>query len=135
MNENLWFIVGLFATLLLIAVVMSLIIRLTRRWYVKRNGQERSKHYANNTHQQVTRWFTIIIVFLLLSITNLGGVPIHLTLLFVVVPLFLLYMAYGTYLWKKESDNKDDYRYDWWIVGGTFMCLAPVMMAYQWWMM
>ncbi|WP_413645509.1 DUF4181 domain-containing protein [Marinococcus sp. PL1-022] len=108
--------------------------RLTRRWYVKRNGRERSKHYANNTHQQVTRWFAIIIVFLLLSITNFGGVPIHLTLLFVVVPLFLLYMTFGTYVWKKESANKDDYWYDWWIVGGTFIGLASVVMAYQWWM-
>ncbi|MDX6152666.1 hypothetical protein SIC45_06725 [Marinococcus sp. PL1-022] len=101
---------------------------------MKRNGRERSKHYANNTHQQVTRWFAIIIVFLLLSITNFGGVPIHLTLLFVVVPLFLLYMTFGTYVWKKESANKDDYWYDWWIVGGTFIGLASVVMAYQWWM-
>ncbi|GEK58198.1 hypothetical protein CHL76_08560 [Marinococcus halophilus] len=134
MDENLWFIVELFSSLLLIGAVMSLMMNMTRRWYVKRNGQERSKHYANNTHQKVTRWFAIIIVFLLLSITNLGGVPIHLTLLFVVVPLFLLYMTFGTYLWKKESDNKDDYWYDWRVAGGTFICLAPVMIAYQWWM-
>ncbi|WP_143030940.1 hypothetical protein [Marinococcus luteus] len=66
-------------------------------------------------------------------IINLEKVPGHLILLVVIFPLFLLYMAISTYLWKQESDNKDNYLYDWWSTGVGVVWLLLVMLGYQWW--
>lgn len=132
MNDNLWFLVELVLSLGLIFGGVALIATLARRWYMKRNGHERSERYANDTHRKITLWFSILMVSLLFII-NLESVPGSLILLVVVFPLFLLYMAIGTYLWKQESDNKDNYLYDWLGMGTAVAWLMLVMLGYQWW--
>ncbi|WP_176967592.1 hypothetical protein [Marinococcus luteus] len=50
MNENWWFLVELVLSLGLILSGVALTVTLARRWYMKRNGHERSERYANDTH-------------------------------------------------------------------------------------
>ena len=132
MDEQLWFLVELFSTLLLLACGMALTMKLTRRWYVKRHGQDRSKDYANETHRNVTRWFTVGMAFLTVTLMNLEKWPEYFALLVVIFPLCFLYLVFGTYQWKKESNNNDDYWYDWWILGGIFVWLVLLMIGKQW---
>lgn len=133
MNENVWFLVELFSFLFLLAGSMALTMTLTRRWYRKRNGQDRSQDYANDTHQKITMWFVLIIVFLLLPVMNLEQTPGHWIFLLITLPLFLLYLMIGTHLWKKVSNNKDDYWHDWWVSGGFFVWFMLFMIGRQWW--
>ncbi|MDX6152645.1 hypothetical protein [Marinococcus sp. PL1-022] len=133
MNEQLWFLVELFANLLLISSGLALTMTLTKRWYRKRNGEDRPQDYANDTHQKITMWFVLIIVFLLVPLMNLERTSGHLVFLFITLPLFLLYLLIGTYLWKKVSSNKDDYWYDWWLSGGFLVWFVLFMMGKQWW--
>ncbi|WP_022794766.1 hypothetical protein [Marinococcus halotolerans] len=132
MNEQLWFLVELFSTLLLLSGGMALSMKLTRRWYVKRHGQDRSKDYANEAPRNVTRWFTVGIAFLTVTLMNLEKWPGYLTLLVVIFPLCFLYLAFGTYQWKKESNNNDNYRYNWLVLGGISVWLMLLMIGKQW---
>lgn len=132
MNEQWWSLVELVLSLGLIFGGVALIATLARRWYRKRNGHERSERYANDTHRRITLWFSVLMVPFLFII-NLERVPGHLILLVVIFPLFLLYMAISTYLWKQESNNKDNYLYDWWSTGVGVVWLMLVMFGYQWW--
>ncbi|GEK59821.1 hypothetical protein CHL76_14040 [Marinococcus halophilus] len=132
MNEQLWFFVELFSSLLLLAGGMALTMKLTRRWYMKRNGQDRLKNYANETHRNVTRWFTASIAFLTVLPMNLGKWPGYLSLFVIIFPLCSLYLVFGTYQWKKESNNNDDYWCGWWILGGIFEWLMLLIIGRQW---
>ncbi|WP_079473950.1 hypothetical protein [Marinococcus halophilus] len=133
MNENLWFLVELFSFLFLFAGGMALTMMLTRRWYVKRNGQDRSQNYANEAHRKVSLGFVVVAVFVLIPSINLDMMPPrHWSFLFIVFPFCLLYVGIGTYLWKNESSNKDDYRYDWWILGGILVWSMLIMSGMQW---
>ena len=132
MNDNWWFLVELVLGLGLIFGGVALTVTLARRWYMKHNGHERFERYANAAHRKVTLWFSFLMIPFLFII-NLEKVPGDLILLVVLFPLFLLYMAVSTYLWKQESDNKDNYLYDWWSTGVGVVWLMLVMFGYQWW--
>ncbi|MDZ5783130.1 hypothetical protein [Marinococcus luteus] len=132
MNEPLWFLVELVLSLVLLVGGAGVAVPLARRWYVKRNGHERSERYANATHRTVTLWFSMVMVSFLL-IMHLERMPGQLFLFVVILPLFLLYIAIGTHLWKQESDNKDNYLYDWWSMGVVMVWLMIVALGYQWW--
>lgn len=132
MNDPLWFLVELFANVLLMLGGVALTIILAQRWYRKRNGENRSQHYANDRHQTITMWFALVIVFLLVPLMNLERTPDQWLFLFLIIPFCLLYLAIGTHLWKKVSNNKDNYWYDWWVSGGIFVWFVLFMMGRQW---
>lgn len=133
MNEQLLFLVKLFSMLLVVAGVMALTMALARQWYVKRNSEDRSQNYANETHRKILLGFILIVVFFLIPSMNLDITPPdHWNFLMIVFPFCLLYLVTGTYLWKKESDNKDDYLYDWWVLGGILMWYMLFMSGRQW---
>ncbi|MDX6152807.1 hypothetical protein [Marinococcus sp. PL1-022] len=114
--------------ILILAVVVTIALigtihGLSRRWYIKRNDGYREKNYANRSHLVIRYIFSGLLVAgsLLVNVFQDFFEPS----IFVVFLLFYaLYTAISVHMWKKESYNPDDYRYEWFVQGGTLLVAA-----------
>ena len=111
----LYFLLLLFSIFIVIGVAVPW---LARRWYVRRNGQPRKRRYANDAHRKLTVGMITanLVILMFANVSELLSWVSILTLLF---GCFLIYVTGSTYLWKKESSNKDDYRYELLVNGGA----------------
>lgn len=82
-----------------------------KRWYIKRNGSFRIEKYANAKHQKITYWFAVLTFPLSISAGFLSDSAGFIVLVCLVTALLIL-TVYNIYIWKKESSNPDDFRFE-----------------------
>lgn len=111
----LYFLLLLFSIFIVIGVVVPW---LARRWYVRRNGQPRERRHANDAHRKMTFGVSAVSIFVSLAANVLHLMPPVLGLI-LILNCFVVYVTGSTYLWRKESSNKDDYRYELLVSGGA----------------
>lgn len=110
----LYFLLLLFSLFFIIGVLVPW---LARKWYVRRNGHPRKRRHANDTHRKLTFGVIAVTIFVSLFANVLQLLP-ALPGLIVLLGCLFIYVTGSTYLWKKESSNKDDYRYEMLVNGG-----------------
>ncbi|MDX6152793.1 hypothetical protein [Marinococcus sp. PL1-022] len=111
----LYFLLLLFSIFVVIGVVVPWF---ARRWYIRRNGQPRERRHANDAHRKMTFGISAVSILVSLSANVLPMMSPALGLILIFI-CFVFYVTGGTYLWKKESSNKDDYRYELLVNGGA----------------
>lgn len=111
----LYFLLLLFSLFFIIGVLVPW---LARKWYVRRNGHPRKRRHANDTHRKLTFGVIAVTIFVSLFANVLQLLP-ALPGLIVLLGCLFIYVTGSTYLWKKESSNKDDYRYEMLVNGGS----------------
>ncbi|SDW11219.1 hypothetical protein SAMN05421781_0484 [Marinococcus luteus] len=104
----LYFLLLLFSILIVMGVLVPW---LARKWYVRRNSHPRKRRHANDTHRKLTFGVVTVSIFVSLFANVLQLLPALPGLTLLLGCLFI-YVTGSTYLWKKESSNKDDYRYE-----------------------
>lgn len=122
----LYFLLLLFSILIVMGVLVP---RLARKWYVRRNGQPRERRHANDTHRKLTFGVATVSIFISLFANVLQLIPALLGLIVLLGCLFI-YVTGSTYLWKKESSNKDDYRYELLVNGGAVIGGGLLILAW-----
>lgn len=111
----LYFLLLLFSIFVVIGVVVPW---LARRWYVRRKGQPRERRHTNDAHRKMTFGVSAVSIFVSLTANVLHLMPPVLGLILILI-CFVVYVTGSTYLWRKESSNKDDYRYELLVNGGA----------------
>lgn len=105
---------------------------LARRWYIKRNGAFRIEKYANAKHQKTTYWFAVLTFPLSISVGFLSELAAFITLCCLVLSILILTL-YNIYIWKKESSNPDDFRFELYSalsMGGYSLILFSILFYY-----
>lgn len=109
--------------ILIMAVMVTIaaigaIYWLSRKWYIKRNGCERKKSWANRGH--------LIIRYIFSGLFLAGTILVNVfkdffepSIYIVFLLFYAVYTLISVQMWKQESDNPDDYRYEWFVQGGT----------------
>lgn len=105
---------------------------MAKRWYIKRNGAFRIEKYANAKHQKITYWFAVLTFPLSISAGFLSESAEFVVLVCLVTSLLLL-TGYNIYIWKKESSNTDDFRFELYSASGMgsyFLIVFIIMFLY-----
>lgn len=115
------------ATVVTIALIGA-IHWLSRRWYIKRNDGPRAKSYANRFHLTIRYIFSSLFLAgtILVNVFREFFEP---SIYVVFLLFYALYTAISVHMWKKESYNPDDYRYEWFVQGGTLLVAAVGLTA------
>ncbi|SDW11617.1 hypothetical protein SAMN05421781_0498 [Marinococcus luteus] len=125
--------------ILILAVVVTIafiaaIYWLSRKWYIKRNGCERKKSCASRRHLIIRYIFSGLFLagtFLVNAFQDFFEPSIFIVFLL----FYAVYTLISVHMWKQESDNPDDYRYEWFVQGGTLVVaiigLTATMLALE----
>ncbi|WP_252311968.1 hypothetical protein [Sinobaca sp. H24] len=84
---------------------------LVKRWYIKRNGSFRVEKHASARHQRVSFWFAVL-TFPLSAAAGFLPSSAGFVVIICLLAVILIWTVYNIYVWKKESNNPDDYRFE-----------------------
>ncbi|MDZ5782057.1 hypothetical protein [Marinococcus luteus] len=114
--------------ILILAVVVTIAVIgaiewLSRKWYIKRNGGLRKNKYANRMHVVIRYIFSALFLAgtLLVNVFQEFFEP---SIFIILLLFYAIYTGISVRMWKRESDNPNDYRYEWFVHGGTLAVAA-----------
>lgn len=84
---------------------------LVKRWYIKRNGSFRVEKHASARHRKVSFWFAVLTFPPSAAVGFLPSSAGFVVIIFLAA-VILIWTGYNIYVWKKESANPDDYRFE-----------------------
>lgn len=107
---------------------------LSRKWYIRRNGCERKKSCASRRHLIIRYIFSGLFLAGIILVNAFQDF-FEPSIFIVFLLFYAVYTLISVHMWKQESGNPDDYRYEWFVHGGTLVVatigLTATLMALE----